>query len=171
MEPEIAFLWCDRTIDEWVNDVPQVEIFADLLYNLVVPRAARFPGEVPAPAFRFFEEPSQVRDILFCLSELCRALKEYRSCIQRIRTRERRFETLGDDVRGLKRLGVETVTSGKYGEVPVYDEQTFETNVQGVYVAGHFTKHRHIKGAIDAGKTIVPTLAAKLKFIESGTAA
>ena len=75
------------------------------------------------------------------------------------------------DLTMLKSLGVETVTSGKYGEVPVYDEQTFETNVQGVYVAGHFTKHRHIKGAIDAGKTIVPTLAAKLKFIESGTAA
>lgn len=75
------------------------------------------------------------------------------------------------DLTMLKSLGVETVTSGKYGEVPVYDEQTFETNVQGVYVAGHFTKHRHIKGAIDAGKTIVPTLAAKLKFIESGTPA
>ncbi len=75
------------------------------------------------------------------------------------------------DLTMLKNLGVETVTSGKHGEVPVYDEQTFETNVPGVYVAGHFTKHRHIKGAIDAGKSIIPMLAAKLNFIESESAA
>ncbi|MDM7921602.1 MAG: NAD(P)-binding domain-containing protein [Pyrinomonadaceae bacterium] len=62
----------------------------------------------------------------------------------------------------LKVLGVET-EHGKYGEVPVYDFGTFETNVPGVYVAGHFTNHRHIKGAIDAGKKLVPKLAAKLK--------
>ncbi|MEO8574902.1 MAG: hypothetical protein ABI481_13135, partial [Pyrinomonadaceae bacterium] len=64
----------------------------------------------------------------------------------------------------LKSLGVETVAGGKYGgEVPVYDEQTFETNIPGVYVAGHFTNHRHIKGAIDAAKALVPQLAKKLK--------
>ncbi len=67
------------------------------------------------------------------------------------------------DLTILKSLGVETVTSGKYGEVPFYDEQTFETNVPGIYVAGHFTNHRHIKGAIDAGKALVPALAEKLK--------
>jgi thioredoxin reductase (NADPH) len=67
------------------------------------------------------------------------------------------------DLSMLKGLGVETVTGEKYGEVPVYDEQTFETNVPGVYVAGHFTNHRHIKGAIDAGKALVPMLAEKLK--------
>jgi len=66
------------------------------------------------------------------------------------------------DLTMLKNLGVETVSSGKYGEVPVYDEQTFETNVPGVYVAGHFTNQRHIKGAIDAGKALVPGLALKL---------
>ena len=45
--------------------------------------------------------------------------------------------------------------------MPVYDEQTFETNVPGIYVAGHFTSHRHIKGAIDAAKALVPKMAEK----------
>lgn len=67
------------------------------------------------------------------------------------------------DLTMLKNLGVKTTTGGKYGEAPVYDEQTFETNVPGVYVAGHFTNQRHIKGAIDAAKVLVPKLAQKLK--------
>ncbi|HTH38070.1 MAG TPA: NAD(P)-binding domain-containing protein [Pyrinomonadaceae bacterium] len=66
------------------------------------------------------------------------------------------------DLTMLKNLGVET-EQGKGGEVPVYDAETFETNVPGIYVAGHFTHQRHIKGAIDAAKTLVPKLAAKLK--------
>lgn len=66
------------------------------------------------------------------------------------------------DLTMLKNLGVETERS-KYGEVPVYDPETFQTNVPGVYVAGHFTNHRHIKGAIDAGKALIPGLATKLK--------
>ena len=66
------------------------------------------------------------------------------------------------DLSMLKELGVETVMGGKYGEVPVYDETTFETNVPGVYVAGHFTNHRHIKGAIDAGRALVPGIAERL---------
>ena len=67
------------------------------------------------------------------------------------------------DLTLLKNLGVETVAGGKYGDVPVYDEKTFETNVRGVYVAGHFTNQRHIKGAIDAAKALVPIIAQKLK--------
>jgi thioredoxin reductase (NADPH) len=68
------------------------------------------------------------------------------------------------DLTILKNLGVQTVPGGKYGgEVPVYDEQSFETNVPGIYVAGHFTKQRHIKGAIDAAKALVPKLAEKIK--------
>ena len=66
------------------------------------------------------------------------------------------------DLTMLKDLGVETETGSK-GEVPVYDPETFETNVPGVYVAGHFTNQRHIKGAIDAAKALVPKLAARLK--------
>jgi thioredoxin reductase (NADPH) len=58
-------------------------------------------------------------------------------------------------------LGVET-TKGKYGEIPVYDPETYETSVPGIYVAGHFTNERHIKGAIDAAKMLVPKLAKSL---------
>lgn len=65
------------------------------------------------------------------------------------------------DLTPLKRLGVRT-EHGKYGEVPVYSEETFETNVPGIFVAGHFTNQRHIKGAIDAAKALVPILAASL---------
>ena len=65
------------------------------------------------------------------------------------------------DLTMLKSLGVET-QSNKHGEVPVYDSETFETNVPGIYVAGHFTNHRHIKPAIDAAKMLVPKLAEKI---------
>jgi thioredoxin reductase (NADPH) len=65
------------------------------------------------------------------------------------------------DLTMLKGLGVETEDS-KYGEVPVYDPESFETNVPGVYVAGHFTQQRHIKGAIDASKALIPKLKEKL---------
>lgn len=63
------------------------------------------------------------------------------------------------DLTLMKGLGVET-EQGKYGEVPVYDPETFATNVPGVYVAGHFTNQRHIKGAIDAGRTVVAGMTA-----------
>ena len=65
------------------------------------------------------------------------------------------------DLMMLKSLGVET-EHGKAGEVPLYDPETFETNIPGVYVAGHFTHQRHIKGAIDAAKLLVPKLAARM---------
>jgi len=65
------------------------------------------------------------------------------------------------DLTMMKRLGVGT-EYGKYGEVPVYDAETFETNVSGVYVAGHLTNQRHIKGAIDASKLLVPELAERI---------
>ncbi len=61
----------------------------------------------------------------------------------------------------LRSIGVET-ESGKYGEVPIYDPETYETNVPGIYVAGHFTNERHIKGAIDAAKALIPGIAKKL---------
>ena len=64
------------------------------------------------------------------------------------------------DLSMLKSLGVRT-EPGKGGEVPVYDPDTFETNVPGIYVAGHFTHQRHIKGAIDAVKLLIPRLAAR----------
>jgi thioredoxin reductase (NADPH) len=66
------------------------------------------------------------------------------------------------DLTMLKQLGVLTAP-GKLTEVPVYDEETFETNVPGVYVAGHFTNARHIKAAIDIPRRIVPLIAKSLK--------
>jgi thioredoxin reductase (NADPH) len=60
----------------------------------------------------------------------------------------------------LTKLGVETRNT-RYGTIPVYDEETFETNVPGVYVVGHFTEARHIAGAIQVPKKIVPLLAEK----------
>lgn len=66
------------------------------------------------------------------------------------------------DLSLLKRLGVKT-EPGKLTEVPVYDPETFETNVRGIYVAGHFTHARHIKPAIDVPRRIVPLIAKELR--------
>jgi len=66
------------------------------------------------------------------------------------------------DLTLLKQLGVQT-EAGKIAEVPVYDPETFETSVRGVYVAGHFTHARHIKAAIDVPRRIVPLIAQDLK--------
>jgi thioredoxin reductase (NADPH) len=66
------------------------------------------------------------------------------------------------DLTLLKKLGVKT-EAGKLAEIPVYDPETFETNVRGVYVAGHFTHARHIKAAIDVPRRIVPLIANELK--------
>lgn len=65
------------------------------------------------------------------------------------------------DLTLLKKLGVKT-EPGKLTEVPFYDPETFETNVPGIYVAGHFTHARHIKAAIDVPRKIVPLLARKM---------
>jgi len=66
------------------------------------------------------------------------------------------------DLTMLKELGVRT-EPGKLTEVPVYDPETFETNVPGIYVAGHFTNARHIKSAIDMPRQIVPLIAQRLR--------
>lgn len=64
----------------------------------------------------------------------------------------------------LRNLGVRT-EPGKSAmtEVPVYDPETFETNVRGIYVAGHFTNARHIKAAIDVPRRVVPLIAQSLR--------
>ncbi len=66
------------------------------------------------------------------------------------------------DLTLLKKLGVGT-EAGKLTEVPVYDPETFETNVRGIYVAGHFTHQRHIKAAIDVPRRVVPLIAQSLR--------
>jgi thioredoxin reductase (NADPH) len=66
------------------------------------------------------------------------------------------------DLTLLKKLGVKT-EAGKLTEIPVYDPETFETNIPGIYVAGHFTHARHIKAAIDVPRRVVPLLAQSLR--------
>lgn len=66
------------------------------------------------------------------------------------------------DLSLLKKLGVKT-EPGKLTEVPVYDPETFETNIPGLYVAGHFTHARHIKEAIAVPRRVVPLIALSLR--------
>ena len=65
------------------------------------------------------------------------------------------------DLTMLRSLGVKT-EPGKMTQVPAYDPQTYETNVRGVYVVGHFTHARHIKAAIDVPRQIIPLIAKDL---------
>ncbi|HEX8844301.1 MAG TPA: NAD(P)-binding domain-containing protein [Pyrinomonadaceae bacterium] len=66
------------------------------------------------------------------------------------------------DLTLLRQLGVEIV-QGKLCPVPVYHPETFETNVPGIYVAGHFTHARHIKEAIAVPRRIIPIIAQSLR--------
>ncbi|MFN2491261.1 MAG: NAD(P)-binding domain-containing protein [Pyrinomonadaceae bacterium] len=66
------------------------------------------------------------------------------------------------DLTLLKKVGVK-VEPGKLAEMPVYDPETFETSVPGVYVAGHFTHARHIKEAIAVPRRILPLIAQSLR--------
>jgi len=65
------------------------------------------------------------------------------------------------DLALLRDAGVRTERSG-LTEIPSYDPDTFETNVPGLYVAGHFTNSRHIKEAIAVPRRVVPLIAQSL---------
>jgi bacillithiol disulfide reductase len=65
------------------------------------------------------------------------------------------------DLTLLRQAGVRIVRAG-LSDVPVYDEETFETGVRGLYVVGHFTHARHIKEAIAVPRRIVPLIAQSL---------
>jgi thioredoxin reductase (NADPH) len=66
------------------------------------------------------------------------------------------------DLTLLRSAGVSTEKCG-LTEVPSYDPETFETNVHGLYVAGHFTNSRHIKEAIAVPRRVVPVIAQSLR--------
>jgi thioredoxin reductase (NADPH) len=66
------------------------------------------------------------------------------------------------DLTMLREVGVHVERSG-LTELPVYDPETFETNVPGLYVAGHFTNSRHIKEAIAVPRRVVPLIARSLR--------
>jgi thioredoxin reductase (NADPH) len=93
----------------------------------------------------------------------------------RIKTDEGQTRTLPNDVvfvligsdadlKLLREAGVEITRSG-LAEVPVYDQETFETNVRGLYVVGHFTHARHIKDAIAVPRRILPLIAQSLRAL------
>lgn len=65
------------------------------------------------------------------------------------------------DLTLLRQAGVEITRSG-LSDVPIYNPETFETNVGGLYVVGHFTHARHIKEAIAVPRRIVPLIARSL---------
>ncbi|HXF42790.1 MAG TPA: FAD-dependent oxidoreductase [Pyrinomonadaceae bacterium] len=65
------------------------------------------------------------------------------------------------DLSLLVSLGIRFENS-KHGKVPIYNPETFETEIPGIYVAGHFTHQRHIKGAIEAGRTVINSLKSSL---------
>jgi thioredoxin reductase (NADPH) len=66
------------------------------------------------------------------------------------------------DLTLLRGAGVRTERSG-LTEIPTYDPETYETNVPGLYVAGHFTNSRHIKEAIAVPRRVVPLIAQSLR--------
>ncbi len=68
------------------------------------------------------------------------------------------------DLTLLRQAGVEIVRAG-LSDVPVYNEETFETCVRGLYVVGHFTYARHIKEAIAVPRRIVPLIARGLRAV------
>jgi thioredoxin reductase (NADPH) len=64
----------------------------------------------------------------------------------------------------LQQTGVRFESEGSR-TYPVYHPQTFETNVAGLYVAGHFTRERHIKAAIAVPRRVVPLIAQSLQAV------
>ncbi|HEX6184188.1 MAG TPA: NAD(P)-binding domain-containing protein [Pyrinomonadaceae bacterium] len=106
---------------------------------------------------------------LFLFSEV----EEIRETEVRIRDDAGRSHTLPNDavfvligsdadLTLLRDAGVRTERSG-LTEIPSYDPETFETNVPGLYVAGHFTNSRHIKEAIAVPRHVVPLIAQSLR--------
>jgi thioredoxin reductase (NADPH) len=68
------------------------------------------------------------------------------------------------DLSLLRDAGVDLIQTG-LTERPIYNEETFETNVPGIYVAGHFTHARHIKEAIAVPRRIIPLIAQSLRAV------
>jgi thioredoxin reductase (NADPH) len=71
------------------------------------------------------------------------------------------FALLGTrpDLRLFVDAGVEIDADG----IPAYDPTTFETSVPGLYVAGHITRERHMKGAVTVAPAVVARIAEALE--------
>jgi thioredoxin reductase (NADPH) len=62
------------------------------------------------------------------------------------------------DTRLLETAGARIAKDGR----PVYSDQTFETTVPGLFVAGHVTREMHIKNAIRAARRVVDYIATSV---------
>jgi thioredoxin reductase (NADPH) len=104
----------------------------------------------------FFKEVLEIteRDVTFKLED-GQTLKQPNAVV---------FILIGSDADFtlLRQAGVEISPAG-LTEVPTYDPETFETNVRGLYVVGHFTYSRHIKEAIAVPRRILPHIAQSLR--------
>ncbi len=58
----------------------------------------------------------------------------------------------------LDKAGVEIAADGR----PVYNLETYETNVSGLHVAGHITRELHMKNALEVTPRIVEAIASKI---------
>ena len=62
------------------------------------------------------------------------------------------------DTKLLEDAGVEIAPDGR----PVYDPQTFETSVSGLYVAGHITRELHMKNAVEVTRRVTDHIVAQV---------
>jgi len=62
------------------------------------------------------------------------------------------------DTRLLEEADVEIAPDGR----PVYDIETYETNVPGIYVAGHITREMHMKNAIQGAGRVVDLMVSRM---------
>jgi thioredoxin reductase (NADPH) len=58
----------------------------------------------------------------------------------------------------LETAGVRIASDGR----PVYHPETYETNVSGLYVAGHITRELHMKNALEVTPRIVEAITARI---------
>ena len=63
------------------------------------------------------------------------------------------------DTRILEEAGARVAGDGR----PVYNPLTNETTVGGLFVAGHLTRERHIRNAVESARNVVRTIAARLR--------
>jgi thioredoxin reductase (NADPH) len=67
------------------------------------------------------------------------------------------------DTRLLEEAGAMIASDGR----PVYDPETYETTVAGLYVAGHITREMHMKNAVNIARRTADLIAHQV-FQESG---
>lgn len=62
------------------------------------------------------------------------------------------------DTRLLEQAGAQLGSDGR----PIYQAETFETTIEGLYVAGHLTRELHMKNAIEVGQRVIQHIASSI---------